>query len=106
MDDNIQNYRQPMVTSIGIIMGFILGFSGKLATDPAKETEFADYIVIFGLLIGIVLMMTALYRILNNSYPKENTGRYYKKTLRILIFGISSAFLGVLISILQSLIKH
>ena len=42
MDDNIQNYRQRMVTAIEIILGFVLGFTGKWATEPVIESDMSD----------------------------------------------------------------
>lgn len=106
MDENIQNYRQPLVTSIGIILGFVLGFTGKWATETVSETETSDYIVSLGLLASIILLIIALYRILNNNFPKENTAKYYQKTLRMFIIGVSCAFVGILISIFQTILNH
>lgn len=103
MDDNIQNYRQPMVTAIGIILGFVLGFTGKWATEPVSTTTISDYLVGFGFLASIVLLILALYRILNNNFPKENTGVYYQTTLRLFILGLSLAFIGILASIFQTI---
>lgn len=105
MDDNIQNYRQPMVTSIGIILGFVLGFTGNWAKEPVTKTEMTDYIVSIGLFASIVLLIIALYRILNN-LPKLNPAQYYQKTLNLFIIGISSAFIGIIFSIFQTIINH
>lgn len=104
MDDNIQNYRQPMVTSIGIILGFVLGFTGKWATEPVTETQITDSIVGIGLFFSIIFLIIALYRILNNNYPQDKAAIYYRKTLKIFIWGITLAFLGIVISIFQTLI--
>lgn len=106
MDDTIQNYRQPMVTAIGIILGFVLGFVGKWSTEPVSETTISDYFVIIGLLMSIILLITALYRILNNDFPKDNVAIYYKKTLQIFIFGLSSAFVGVIVAIFQTILNN
>lgn len=106
MDDNIQNYRQPMVTSIGIILGFVLGFTGKWATENVEKTETTDYFIAIGLLTSIILLIIALYRILNNNYPKENTAEYYRTTLKMFITGLSFAFLGIIISIFQTILSH
>ena len=96
MDDNIQNYRSSLVTAIGIILGFVLGFTATWATQPVTETDWADYIIGIGLMISVVLQITALYRILNNNYPKESAGKYYQKTLRYFIIGLLCAFTGII----------
>lgn len=106
MDENIQNYRQPMVTAIGIILGFVLGFTGKWATEPVSETTISDYFVCIGLLISIILLIISLYRILNNAFPQKTVADYYKKTLKIFILGISLAFIGIIISILQTIFSN
>ncbi len=104
MDKNIQNYRQPMVTAIGIILGFVLGFTGKWATEPVIESHWTDLIICLGLFASIVLLITALYRILNNNYPEETVAEYYRKTLFIFIIGISLSFIGIIIAILQTIL--
>lgn len=106
MDENIQNYRQPMVTAIGIILGFVLGFTGKWATETVTETHISDYFVSIGLFSSIILLITALFRILNNNYPKENTAKYYRRTLFIFISGVSLSFVGIIFSIFQTIINH
>lgn len=106
MDDNIQNYRQPMVTAIGIILGFVLGFVGKWATEPVSETTTSDYIIVFGLFLSITLLITALFRILNNNFPKDTVANYYRKTLIVFILGVSSAFVGVIGAIFQTILNN
>ncbi len=105
-NEPIQNFRQPMVTAIGIILGFVLGFIGKWATEPVNKTTTSDYIVAIGLLASIVLLMIALYRILNNSYPIQQIEHYYRLTLKLFIIGISLAFFGIIISIFQSVFSN
>jgi hypothetical protein len=105
MDDNIQNYRSSLVTAIGIILGFVLGFTATWATQPVSETDWSDYIIGLSLLGSVALQITALYRILNNTYPKENAGRYYQKTLKYFIVGLSVAFIGITLSIVQTIIN-
>ncbi len=102
----IQNYRQPMVTAIGIILGFVLGFIGKWATEPVDKTVLSDYIVAVGLIISVILLLIALYRILNNNYPSQKVSEYYKKTLMLFIVGISVAFFGIIISIFQTILSN
>ena len=106
MDDNIQNYRSPMVTAIGIILGFVLGFTATWATQPVTETDWSDLLIGVGLMASVILLIISLYRILNNKYPAENAGRYYQKTLRYFIVGLCTAFLGILFSIFQVILNH
>ena len=106
MDDNIQNYRSSMVTAIGIILGFVLGFTATWATQPVTETDWSDYIIGIGLMASVILQIIALYRILNNKYPKENAGRYYQKTLRFFIIGLCVAFIGIIFSMFQIILNQ
>ncbi len=101
MDKEIQNYRQPMVTAIGIILGFVLGFTGKWATEPATTIDAGDIIVLIGLVLSIILLIISLFRILNNAEIQDK-GKYYNSTLKLFIMGVCSAFIGVFISIIQS----
>ena len=106
MDDNIKDYRSSLVTAIGIILGFVLGFTANWATQSVTETDWSDFIIGFGLMTSVVLQIVALYRILNNNYPKQNVAKYYQKTLRYFIIGLSTAFLGVIFSILQTILTN
>ncbi len=106
MDDNIQNYRSSLVTAIGIILGFVLGFSANWATQPVTTTDWSDIVIGIGLLTSVVLQIVALFRILNNNYSKDKVGQYYQKTLRLFIFGLSLAFLGIIVSIIQTILNQ
>lgn len=103
MDNNIQNYRQPLVTAIGIILGFVLGFSANWATQPIDESDWSDYLIAAGLLVSVLLQIIALYRILNNQIPKELAGAHYQITLKLFIIALCFAFLGIILSIFQSI---
>lgn len=105
MDDNIQHYRSPLVTAIGIILGFVLGFTATWATQPVSETDWSDILIGIGLMASVIFQIIALYRILNNGYPKENVAKYYQKTLRYFIIGLSIAFLGIISSIFQTILN-
>ncbi len=95
-----------MVTSIGIILGFVLGFTGKWATEPVSKTQTSDYLVSTGLFLSVIFLIISLYRILNNNYPKNNTAGYYRKTLKLFISGVCFAFVGIIISIFQIILNH
>lgn len=106
MDDNIQNYRSSLVTAIGIILGFVLGFTANWATQPVAESNWSDLIVGMGLMTSVILQIISLYRILNNKYPKDKAGIYYRKTLRIFIIGLCVAFLGIIFSVFQIILNQ
>ena len=104
MADNLKEFRQPMVTSIGIILGFVMGFSADWATETVDESTSADYFVGLGLAAGVLLLITALFRILNANYPKENVNAYYQRTLYIFITGLGLSFLGIASGLIQSVL--
>lgn len=104
MADNLKEFRQPMVTAIGIILGFVMGFSADWATEAVDESTHADYLVGVGLAIGVLLLITALFRILNANYPKENANAYYQRTLYIFITGLGLSFLGIASGLVQAVL--
>ena len=58
----IKDYRQPLVTSLGVILGFLLGFLGQWVT----ETDFAlrdasDHLTFWGSLCAAGLLLAALW---------------------------------------------
>jgi hypothetical protein len=102
LNPDIQSFRQPMVTSLGIILGFLLNFLASWATADethAAVESAADWLVALTLLMTLVLMVYVLFRILNNRYDAQNTGRYYQTTFRLYIVSIAMAFFGLAISL-------
>ena len=91
-------YRQPMVTSLGIIMGFLLNFLASWATRDDHVSEMknpADWIVAATLLPALVIMVLVLYRILDIRHKAETLEQVYVTTLRLYLFAIMLAFCGV-----------
>ena len=91
-------YRQPMVTSLGIIMGFLLNFLAGWATKEDQVSEMknpADWIVAVTLLPALVIMVIVLYRILDIRHPIEKLEQVYVTTLRLYLAAIVLAFCGV-----------
>lgn len=104
---DIKDYRQPMVTSLGIILGFLLNF---LATWSAENESGAaiqtisDWLIVITLLISLLGMLWVLYRVLNNRLTSPDTSseqvaHYYQTTFKLYITSVSLAFLGVIISL-------
>ncbi len=108
MSDTLQrdpnyNFRQPLVTASGIILGFVLNF----ATDLVKRDKKGDLIaisILIATMIGIIMLIVSLYRILNNKYDRENADRYYAKTLNYFLAGVICSFFGALVKLTNTLI--
>lgn len=104
---DLKDYRQPMVTSLGIILGFLLNFLASWATaddNHAAIQTTADWLVAGTLLIALMGMLWVLFRVLNNRLPAKDTAseqaaQYYQTTFRLYITSVGLAFLGVIISL-------
>lgn len=91
-------YRQPMVTSLGLIMGFLLNFLASWATKEDNISEMkstADWIVASTLLPSLVLMVIVLYRILDIRHRPEKLEKVYVLTFRLYMTAIIMAFVGI-----------
>ena len=104
--DNIQPYRQPMVTATGIVLGFLLNIAGSWAAKAFATDRFAETITALFMCAQIPIFIWVLYRILNMNYPRDKPEAYYRKTLRLFILGLVVAFTGILIVIFESFIRH
>lgn len=95
---DIKDFRQPMVTSIGVILGFLVGFLGQWVTEPEfRLASASDYLVFAGCLLGAVMLLIALYRMLSPLLPKD-VEPYYRRTLRLYMGGVVVAFSSLLVS--------
>jgi hypothetical protein len=94
----IKDFRQPMVTSIGVILGFLIGFLGQWVTEPAFKLASAnDYLVFAGSLAGVVLLLLALYRMLSPAIATDVL-QHYQRTLQLYMAGIVVAFSSMVAS--------
>ncbi|MBX3242667.1 MAG: hypothetical protein KIT80_03905 [Chitinophagaceae bacterium] len=100
--DQLFNFRQPLVTAAGIILGFVLNFATELVKRDRKSDVIAWFILIFTL-IGITLLIISLYRILNNRYNRENADKSYNKTLNYFLAGVIFSFIGGLLKMAHTL---
>lgn len=93
-ENEVAPYRQPMVTSLGIILGFILAFLANWAAGaedgPAVESA-SDWLIFIGLGLSIVLSTVVLYRLLDNRVHPE-PGVRYRATLQLYLGAIIVAF--------------
>ncbi len=95
---DIAPYRQPMVTSIGIILGFLLNFLANWATedeDGATLMTLADYAVAGTLLLSIAMMCGVLFRLLDIRKADQMQEAHYIGTFRLYVASIATAFAGV-----------
>lgn len=92
----IKDYRQPLVTSLGVILGFLLGFLGQWVT----ETDFAlrdasDHLTFWGALVSAAMLLRALHRMLLPLHAADALA-HYRQTLRLYMAGIALAFVVIL----------
>ncbi len=100
---DIKDFRQPMVTSLGIVLGFLLNFLGQWAIDDQQEHQIqsvADWIILVTFVSAIVLMLHVLYRLLNNRYDAATAGLYYHQTFQRYMVAICLSFAGVALALL------
>ena len=98
MNHDIRDFRQPMVTSLGIMLGFLLGFLGQWAIRDENEIairNLSEAIVAGALIAAICMMLLVLYRLLDNCYDLTRAGYYYRRTFRLYMAAICLAFAGV-----------
>jgi hypothetical protein len=98
MNNDIRDFRQPMVTSIGILLGFLMNFLAQWAIaddDQAAIQTVADAVVAITLLIGIALMIFVLFKLLTNRYDTTQAGLYYQSIFRWYIVAIIVSFSGL-----------
>ena len=102
MEDKIQVYRQPLVTATGIILGFLLNFATSWVKSDTPISDGLSYVVFACALVGIISLIAVLARVLKMNYPRATAEQYYARTLHLFIFGVSIAFVGVIIDMFSN----
>jgi hypothetical protein len=95
VEDPLISYRQPIVTASGLLLAFTLGFAKQWVQAPNPLGAWADYTIGAFILAGTVMLIVAVFRILNANYPRDRAASYYARTLRLFIGGISLNFIGL-----------
>jgi hypothetical protein len=97
-DIDLKDYRQPMVTSIGVILGFLIGFLGQWVTEGTFSLILpGDKVVFYGCLTGAFCLFVALFRMLS-IVSSSDVCLFYKNTLYIYMFGVVFSFGSILAS--------
>jgi hypothetical protein len=104
--DNIQPFRQPMITSTGIMLGFLLNFTSNWVKDPFSKEPLRVAFVSISLTLSITLLVIVLYRILNMHYPKARVDEYYKRTLFMFIMGMIIPFANIFLVMIENILKN
>lgn len=98
-ESEVAPFRQPMVTSLGIILGFMLAFLANWAAHyesaemPAVSTD-SDWLIFGTLCFSILLFVVVLYRLLDNKLHPHPAERY-RATLQLYMVAIAAAFAGL-----------
>ena len=102
--ENIQHYRQPIVTATGIFMGFMLNFASTWIKDAFTKNIFRDVVLGLSILVCICLLLIVLFRILKMHSPADKIDAYYKITLRLFIIAVSVPFVAFVLVVIRTLI--
>lgn len=95
----IKDYRQPVVTSIGVLLGFLMGFLINWITDEHFSIKtLSDQVALAACLIGPMFLLIALFRMLKPILTQTNALAHYQITLKIY-------FLGILISLVLLMVS-
>jgi hypothetical protein len=95
----LKDYRQPVVTSLGVILGFIVGFMGQWVTeDDFALRTLSDWVIFMGGFVGVLLLFVALFRMIQPNVPQEDALAHYRVTLKIYMVGLAASFGGILVS--------
>jgi hypothetical protein len=95
----LKDYRQPVVTSLGVILGFLVGFLGQWVTeDNFALRSLSDGVVLLSCCMGALLLFSALFRMLQPGLAAEAALAHYRVTLKLYMAGLGAAFGGILLS--------
>lgn len=100
-NDSTEKFISPMITAVGIILGFLLAFTASWVAGLPNTADWSDAIIGIGLFASIILHIHAMYRVLDNEVEDGKEHSHYRKTLRIFIIGLIIALLSLGISTIQ-----
>ena len=96
---DFKDYRQPVVTSLGIILGFLFGFLGQWVTEETFSLKGAgDVLTFLGSIAGTFLLLIALFRMLSPREPSEAALAAYRNILWLYATGVAIPLASILVS--------
>ena len=104
--DKLHPYRQPLVTATGIFLGFMLNFANSWIPDAFAKYRFRDVVVALSTITSIALLVTVLRRILRMDVPEDGVEKFYKRTLRLFIIGVSIPFFALVVVMLKKIVDN
>lgn len=94
---DIKDYRQPLVTSLGVILGFLVGFLAQWVSEDDFELRGASDVLVFvGCIVGAGLLLGVLFRMLTPPPANADPLKRYRAILRQYLSGVSIAFLSLI----------
>ena len=95
--DDLQPFRQPLVTASGIILGFVLNSASSFVRTDSDVNDGVAYGIGSLMLAGIVCLIIVLARALRMDYPRDSAKSFYHRTLILFLAGVSLSFAGALL---------
>ena len=94
----LKEYRQPMVTSLGVVLGFLVGFLAQwISEDDFALANASDWLVFGGCIAGAAILLRVLFRMLTPVRELDPLA-FYRRTLRLYVSGIAVAFLSLIVA--------
>ena len=101
--ENLQQYRQPMVTATGIFLGFMLNFTSDWMPNAFTKDKFRDVVLSIAVIFCLASLIWVLIRMLRMKYPVE-PAIFYRRTLILFIIGITTPFVAFIIIAIKKFI--
>lgn len=81
--------RTALIGASGFILGFAFSFFNQWGLGEGNGWDTFDYLALSGLILGIVILLVAIYRAL---LPHKQYHAYYANTVRIFLVGVVVVF--------------
>lgn len=104
--DRLQSYRQPMVTSTGIILGFVLNFAASFVKSDSATPDWVAYAVFGLIIVGVSSLLVTLSRILVFGVTADQSVEWYQRTRQWFMIGVTSATGGAMLDMFSNFMSE